>query len=195
MIRLFNAGSLVLTLFLAGCGIRENIRPGSTLEVDNESAVLVMGLSPNYRFHLIRGPIKDNVWERPAVDVPEVNLFPDNGYLIVKLKPTAATESFSFSLIFPEKGRPYGPCQDSTAPTFDLKGGAVNYVGDLRYTFDGSSLRYEYSLDETKARTFLNTNYPGYVDSLQVKPIKLMKVKSTICDQRTITVPIFIPRR
>src|SRR6266513_3170206 len=173
MIRLFNAGSLVLTLFLAGCGIRENIRPGSTLEVDNESAVLVM----------------------PVVDVPEVNLFPNNGYLIVKLKPTAATESFSFSLIFPEKGRPYGPCQDSTAPTFDLKGGAVNYVGDLRYTFDGSSLRYEYSLDETKARTFLNTNYPGYVDSLQVKPIKLMKVKSNICDQRTITVPIFIPRR
>jgi hypothetical protein len=195
MIRLFNACALVVALFLAGCGIRENIRPGAALEMDSESAVLVMGLSPNYRFHFIRGPVENNVWERPVVDVPEINLSPDSGYLVVKLKPTAATESFGISLVFPEKGRPYGPCQDSTAPTFGLKGGAVNYVGDLRYTFDGSSLRYEYSLDETKARTFLNANYPGYVDSLQVNPIKLMKVKSTICNQRTITAPILIPGR
>jgi len=195
MIRLFNASALIATLFLVGCGIRENIRPGSALELDNESAVLIMEFSPNYRIHLIRGPIEDDVWERPVVDVPEVNLFPDNGYLIVKLKPTAASESFGISLIFPGKGRPYGPCQDSIAPTFGLKGGAVNYVGDLSYTFDGSSLHYEYSLDESKARNFLKANYPGYVESLQVRPIKLMKVRSKICDRRTTTIPIYIQRR
>jgi len=195
MTRLLNTGALIAVLSLAGCGIRENIRPGAALEVDNESAVLVMGFSPNYRIHLIRGPIEDDVWERPVVDVPEVNLFPSDGYLIVKLKPTAATERFGISLIFPERGRPYGPCQDSIAPAFGLKGGAVNYVGDLSYAFDGSSLRYEYSLDEGKARSFLKANYPGYVESLQVQPMKLMKVRSKICDQRSTTIPIHIQRR
>lgn len=185
--------ALFVTLALVGCGIRQNIRHGESLQLDNESAVLFLGVAPGYRIHLLRGTVTDDVWTRPAVDVPEVNLTPEAGYIFVKVKPTTPDKRLGVSLIFPE-GKPYGPCQGSTAPVFTVKAGTITYVGDLRYQFAAGQLRYDYTVDEEKARSFLKASYPGLGSAMTTIPMVPMKVNSSFCDPKTVTIPIYIRR-
>lgn len=184
---------VVASLLLVGCGTRQNIRHGESLQLDNDSAVLFLGVDPGYRIHLLRGAVADNVWTRPSVDVPEVNLAPEAGYIFVKVKPTTAEKRLGVSLLFPE-GKAFGPCQDSIAPVFTVKAGTITYVGDLQYQFNSGKLRYDYVVDEEKARSFLKTNYPGLGSMMTTIPMVPMKVNSNFCDPKTVTIPIYIRR-
>jgi hypothetical protein len=168
---------LCAAVLLTACGTMRNIQKGSALEVDDNSAVMVLGVTPRIRIHLLRGAIEGDYWVMPNFDVPEVNLFPEDGYIVVRSKPTTTTERFGVSSVFPGGGA-YGPCRDSLGPTFVLRGGAVNYLGELRYSFDGAVVRHEHSVDEAKVRSFLNANYPGYSERLVIYPVTKMKVKS-----------------
>lgn len=184
---------LVLAIATAGCGTSSNIQPGERPDLSGESSMLFLGVTPAYRIHLLRGDAVNGIWERPAVDIPEVNITPENGYIFVKLKPTTKARRLGVSLIFPE-GQAFGPCRDSIAPTFILKAGAVTYVGDLHYEFLGGQLRYHYSVDEEKAKAFLRRYYPQSEGSMTTIPMTPMKVQSNICDPKTITIPIYVPR-
>ena len=176
---------------LSACG-QSTIRSGSSLQVDAQTSVLVLGMSPNYRIHLLRGQIADGTWVRPTLDVPEVNAFPDeNGYIVVKLKPTTEAEKLGVSLVFPG-GVPYGPCQGYQNPIFTLPPGTITYVGDLHYTFDGSTLHYSVSSDAKKARAYLASKYQSN-GPVEVRLMEVMKVRSGLCHQKTTTIPIFIP--
>lgn len=185
--------AVFLLLALGGCGISGNIKPGERPQLDEHSAVLFLGVTPAYRIHLLRGRVENDVWARPTVDVPEVNITPESGYIFVKVRPTTPEERLGVSLIFPQ-GRGYGPCQDSIAPIFALKPGTISYVGDLHYSFSDKRLRYDYTIEEDKAREFLRTNYPGTETAMTTVPMVPMKVKSTFCDPRTITIPVYVPR-
>jgi hypothetical protein len=188
-------GVAVVVLSLFGCGA-SNIRSGSSLDLDDNSAFLLLGMTPEYRIHLLHGSIEGSVWVRPKLDVPEVNTFPENGYILVKVKPTTPTDRMSVSIVFPEKrGQGHGPCMNSIAPTFELEPGAITYVGHLEYLFDGQQLRYTSKIDEDAAKAFLKANYPGYAGAFHSRPMTQMKVNSHFCDPRTITIPIYIPRR
>jgi hypothetical protein len=184
---------MVLALAAAGCGIHTNIKPRDDLRLDTKSAVLLLGVMPAYRVHLLRGDVTNGVWERPTVDTPEINMAPESGYIFVKLEPTSENKRLGVSMIFPEPRRAYGPCQDSIAPTFTLKPGTINYVGDLQYTYTGGKLRYDYTIDEGKAKAFVRANYPSLESVMTTVPMAPMKVKSTFCDPRTITIPVYLP--
>jgi hypothetical protein len=185
---------MVLAVSAAGCGIRSNIKPGDDLQLDTKSAVLLLGVTPAYRVHLLRGDVANGVWERPTVDTPEVNMAPESGYIFVKIEPTSDSKRLGISMIVPEPRRLFGPCQDSIAPTFTLKPGTINYVGDLQYTYTGGQLQYDYSVEEGKAKAFLRGHYPSLEGFMSTVPMVPMKVKSTFCDPRTITIPIYLPR-
>ncbi len=148
-----------------------------------------MGLSPDdYSIHLLRGPANSGVWTRPHLDVPEVAVGANDGYIVVKVPPTTGSEMMGLSLVFPGA---YGPCQDSMTPAFTLKGGTVNYVGDLQFKREGSSLGFHNSIDEDKAREYLKARYHGFAERMETFPMKLMKVNSTLCNSKTIT--IYLP--
>lgn len=183
---------LILALAAGGCGVSSNIKRGEGLGLDNESAVLFLGVTPAYRVHLLRGNVVNGVWERPTVDTPEVNIIAESGYIFVKVKPTTEAKRLGVSLVFPE-GRMFGPCQDSIVPVFTLNPGTISYVGDLQYTYSGAQLRYDYTVDEDKARAFLRANYPNSEVAMTTIPMTPMKVKSTVCNPRTITIPIYMP--
>jgi len=194
MIKKYTIAYLVVLSFLAGCGTTSNLAPGSGFSADDGSAILVLGLNPRYRIHMLRGPIEDGMWVRPKVDVPEINLFPENGYIVVKVKPTTPSEPLSLSLVFPGKGS-FGPCQDANGPVFFAKAGAVNYVGDLNYHFNGSELRFEHTLKEENVRKFLRASYPGYEERLVVHPVRHLKVKTSRCSENSVPIPVYIPSR
>lgn len=190
---LYNTLMIGLILLLGGCGISSNVKPGEKLLLDEHSSVLFLGVTPAYRIHLLRGKVENNVWDRPTVDVPEINITPESGYIFVKVKPTTPEERLGVSLIFPD-GQSYGPCQDSIAPIFMLKPGTISYVGNLHYSRSGSQLRYDYTVEEQKAVEFLRKNYPGTETAMTTTPMVPMKVNTTLCTPKSITIPIYIPR-
>lgn len=187
MNRLSKVAILLATLFISACGTSKNIQVGSNPELDADTGILVFGLSPNYRVHLTRGSTENNTWNRPGFDVPEINLYPENGYIVVKARRTGESQALGVSLIFPEE-RPYGPCQGGDSPTFVIMPGVVNYAGDLNYVFDDAGLRFTHSLDEKKARAFLGENYPKFTDKLVIRPMTIMKTNSNLCTSKTITI-------
>lgn len=183
-------------LLLSACGAR-NIPPGSTFDPNADSAVLLMGFAPRSRIHLVRGAVESGVWQRPVVDVPEVNAFPEDGYVLVRAKPTRPDQRMGVSRIFDEAGsiltggRSYGPCNGTVGPTFELRAGAVTYVGDLRYSTAAGGLEFAYGVDEAKARAFLEQKYPSYAAALRTQPMVPMKVRSDACEPKVIVVPVF----
>lgn len=181
----------VAFLFLAACGVSENIKPGATIDPAKKPTVLMLGFSPDYRVHLFRGTFENNIWDRRGLNVPEVNIFPSNGYILVEVKPTTPEYPLGVGTIFIGYTG-YGPCQDSLTPVFDLKEGAVNYVGHLAYTMDGNQLHFTSSIREDEAKNYLKKYYPGLVDSFVLNPMKVVKVISTFCNKRTMTIPIYI---
>jgi hypothetical protein len=188
MIRLFKAAIIFsITLFISACGTTSNIQVGTNPELDSDTGILVFGLSPDYRIHLTRGSTANNIWNRPHLDVPEINLKPEKGYIVVRARRTAESQALGVSMIFPEKGA-FGPCQGADSPTFVVKPGVVNYVGDLNYIFDNVGLRFTHTLDEKKVRVFLDDNYPKFTEKLVIQPMTIMKTDSTLCTPKTITI-------
>ena len=189
--RFIRFGIISIIVFLTSCGISENIKPGADISLDEASAILVLGFSPDYRIHLLRGSLENNVWTRPGIDVPEVNIFPTNGYVIVKVKPTTPTNALGIGAIYLDYTG-YGPCQDSISPVFELQGGSVNYVGHLSYAYKGKTLKYQSSIKNEEAKAYLEANYPSLARSLVYNPMRMLKVNSGFCNSTTITVPVYI---
>jgi len=184
---------LFLSIFLlSSCGIKHNLKPGSTLDIDKTKTVLMLGYSPNYRIHFIHGSFENDIWTRPTIDIPDINIEPVGEYIIIDTEPTSPEKPLGISMIFPFNWTGFGPCQDSMSPIFNLKPGVVNYVGDLAYSFDGQKLQYKSSINNQKAKDFLKANYPDFVKSLEFNPMKMVKVNSGVCSPKTITVPIYI---
>jgi hypothetical protein len=190
MIKLFKVAIFFsVILFISACGTTKNIQVGSNPELDADTGILVFGLLPNYQIHLTRGNTENNIWNRPYMDVPEINVKPENGYIVVKARRTGESQALGVSLIFPGKGA-YGPCQGADSPTFVVKPGVVNYVGDLNYIFDNAGLSFTHTLDEKKVRVYLDENYPKFTEKLVVQPMTIMKTNSTLCTPKTITIQL-----
>jgi hypothetical protein len=191
----WRALALLAVCGLTGCGISSNLKSdGRAVRIAPNESVLLLGLDPNMRVHLLRGKSQYGFWNRPNIDVPEVNLFPEQGFVTVKVPATAADELLGVSLVFPG-GRAYGPCDGDKTPVFALKGGAVTYVGNLSYSTSGGSLSFSDKVDESAARAFLGENHPALAAQMVTQPLKLMAVHSNLCSQGTAYIPIYIPSR
>ena len=94
--------------------------------------------------------------------------------------------------MFPD-GKPYGPCQDSVGPTWELKPGRVNYLGELTYSFENSELRVSYDIREDRARAFLNASHAGYTSAFLTQAAIPMTIRSNVCDGRRVTIRVFTP--
>lgn len=181
MIRLFKAAIIIsITCFITACGTTKNIQVGSNPKLDANTGILVLGLSPNYIINLTRGKTENNTWDRSQIDVAELCLKPEKGYIVVLARRTDESQALGVSLILPEKGM-YGPCQGANSPTFIIKPGVVNYAGDLTYTLDDIGMSFTHTIDEKKVRAFLDENYPKFTEKLIVQPMTIMKTNSTLC--------------
>ena len=182
------------SMMLCSCGVRENIRPNSPLNL-SESAILFLGFTPKYKVALIRSPVEGGVWQQAVLHTPDVATSPENGYILVKVKPTVASERMSVSLIVIDR-KVYAPCPNSIGPTFAVKPGVVNYLGDLSYTVDeNDNLKYTYEVGEDRAKEFLREHYPGYIDLFETQPMIPMKIANSVCHPGNQFVPIVVPTR
>jgi hypothetical protein len=182
-------------MMLSSCGVRENIRPNSPLDLKSESAILFLGFTPKYKVALIRSPVEGGVWQQAVLHTPDVTTTPENGYILVKVRPTVASERMSVSLVVIDR-KVYAPCPNSLGPTFALKPGVVNYLGDLSYAVDENhNLKYTYEVGEDRAKKFLREHYPGYIDLFETQPMIPMKIANSVCHPGAQFIPIVVPTR
>jgi hypothetical protein len=174
----------------------KNVAPGAAAKLSDSEAIAVIGMRQPYRVHLQLGRMQDDVWHIPAFSSPEANLFPEHGYIVVKLPAPKATERFSIPMVLPEgiglTSRSYIPCAGTTAPSFTLKAGAVNYVGHISYDLSRDTTAFELSLEEEAAAEFLAATYPELAKSVHLSPMAATEVAGTDC-RPTIYIPIFVP--
>jgi hypothetical protein len=181
---------------LSACGVRQNLRPDEPVQLSGTEAILLMGMQPaGYRLHLLRGKVDEGHWVRPTVDVPEVNIEAEAGFIMVKVAPTLPGERMGVATVFPGSNQAYGPCNGTASPTFELKPGVVNYVGDLSYALANRKLSYAYSENGQQARKFLAERFPSLVPKLAVTGAQIMPVRTGFCNPTTITIPVYINRR
>jgi hypothetical protein len=170
---------IVSCLCLCACGV-QNIRPTSAPQLEADSAILLLGMTPRWRIQLFRGQVENDTWSVSGVTSGEVNTVPENGYVIVKVKPTAPSEAMGILRIFPSLIA-YTPCQDARSPTFALSAGVVNYVGDVSFEVANGGLQYSYSTNIEKAKAFLATHYPGYVNAFESHSMVARKASGGGC--------------
>ena len=183
--------AIVASLSLSACGAK-NIRPNSGMQLQDDSAVLLLGMTPNWRIQMFRTHVEDDgtIASPSQLQSVEINTFPDNGYVIVKVKPTAASERISVEAVFPGM-IPYMPCEDSRKPTFVLQAGKVNYVGDLDFTMVDGTPHYSSTSNPEKAQQFLTTYYPQYVSAFESHPMAQLNAHKGRCGN--VTFPLVIP--
>jgi hypothetical protein len=176
---------LIVTLVLGGCITMKNVTPGTATTLSKSEAIAVIGMHQRYRVHLQLGRVEDTAWHMPALASPAANLFPEHGYIVVKLPVPKAGERFSIPLVLPNGigvgGRDHVPCPGTTAPSFTLEPGAVNYVGHISYDFSKDPVSYELSLEQEAAGKFLASTYPEFAKSVRVSPISSITVAGTDC--------------
>src|SRR5688500_17384808 len=98
-----------------------NVKPGADLQLKSNEAIAVIGMHQRYRVHLQSGKVVDGAWHMRFAN-PEANVYPEYGYIVVKLPVLDAGRSYSIPMVLPEgiglRADMYVPCPGTTAPTF-----------------------------------------------------------------------------
>lgn len=188
---------MLMSMWLGGCITMTNVPRARAPEIGDSEAIVVMGMHQRYRVHLQRGRVKDGVWHMPGFSSPDANLYPEGGYIVVKVPAPKADESFSVPMVLPDgislTSKSYVPCAGNAAPVFTPKAGSVTYIGHISYDFLDEAEPYKLSWDEAAALAFLAENYPQLPKTVHAAPMTSMKVMGTECRMQII-IPIFVPR-
>ena len=189
-------------LLLPGCIAFSNLSPSDT-KVSNFEAIVVMGVDPRYRVGIGKGTSSgDGLWTYEA-SVLDANVFPEDGYVVLKLPARNGGESYGLVQILPGgiggAVPRYSPCGGRTVPVFEAPPGDVVYVGDLRFTDAGGALQMGYDHNFPKAVDVLRKTYPALVEQIRAADITFPRTSNMPCRSQSTSVPMIItvpaPRR
>lgn len=188
---------------LSACGVfpdRNNVTRDFDLSKDNSYGVVVMGVDPRYQVGVIAMD-KVSDWEVKQTFSANLDfvIFPEQGYIVAKLKPLADNQRYVLFQIAPNGlgngtgAGVYYPCTGDEALTFKVSPGEVTYLGDVSFSLGDQGLQAGYSKDPARARAFLASAYPHLVQStLMEEQMQPMQVYSRACSG--LHVMLSIPR-
>ena len=164
---------LVIIIVLSGCGISQNVKKGQNFEISPDEAIMVLGFDPEVRIHLVRGKLQGGVIDFPRLYTPEINIFPTNGYVIVKVKPTLYLKYLGIVSVFSGL-KPFVPC--SEVPVIQLDPGVINYVGHLSVGFSsGGRVSLKHTQKNRETADYLKANYGVKGVKLIANPMRFME--------------------
>jgi hypothetical protein len=149
--------------WLAACGVTANLPVGQPVRIDKDEAVLVLGVRPDYKLHIVYGyRVSDTVWEIDVPDIPQANLGPSGGYIVIRLAPTHSGVEYGVSLA--QDLRVDGPllfaCKGSNTIAFALPAGQATYVGELLFSETDAGVLARLTVDPQRAQRYLAQAYP-----------------------------------
>jgi hypothetical protein len=180
---------------LSGCVTTSNLATGNgSASVDMSESVVIIGVTPRYRVALVKGTPHGDSWSRDHSSVATTNTYPDDGYIVVKIPARSGTGSYGVGQILPEGiggfAPQYVPCTGHTLVTFEAPAGKVTYVGDIQFSINGQTARYQYSHNLEQARRFLSSKYPALAAKVEGQDARLLTMDNTNCGPATLSVPV-----
>lgn len=166
--------------------------------------MVILGVLPSYQVNFHNGSADGTYWTPSnGLSSSGANVFPENGYIVVKVPSLSEAESYGVVEIMPRgfAGYNFVACAGDKMPAFQAPAGRVIYVGDIHYDLDlqtGDKLSYEYTLNPEKARQFLTSYYPDLASKMETQEAQELVSKSRECDRPMLVaaggVMIPIPR-
>jgi hypothetical protein len=178
--------SAVAALIAMGCGTRSHRHPGADFAVGKSSSVVVMGVSPEMRIRVYQGWGDGKEWEQNKLAKEMINAGPENGYVVVSMKPTFKGESYGIMRVIPSVVNVLSVCTGGATAAFEVPPSSVVYVGDFRLTND-EEYKVEISFELEKARAFMKTTYPELAEKLVKGKAKVAKVTNGQCDGKPVS--------
>jgi hypothetical protein len=178
--------SAVATMVAMGCGATSNRHPGADFTVGKFSSVVVMGVSPEVRFRAYQGWSDGKEWEQNKLAKATINTNPENGYVVVSMKPTLKGESYGILRVIPSVVNVLSVCTGGSTAVFEVPSSSVVYVGEFRLTND-DEYRVEVGYDFDKALSFMKKTYPSLADRLAKSRARVAKVTNGQCDGKPVS--------
>jgi hypothetical protein len=174
-----------LLLTTAACAPMKNLDRNVPFDAASGDSVVVMGVEPRYRVGVRNGTIREGVFRVSREEKGWANAFPEDGYIVFRVRPKAAGEHYGIVHVLPEGvglGVPtLSPCDGADTATFEIKPGQVVYVGDVRYVGTQERMRPRYSFNLAAAQEFIDQNYPRLKRPLTTSRFEIMQVGSMPC--------------
>lgn len=184
------------------CASTSKLPPNSPVSIEENETVVILGVLPSYQVVLGIGSADGDYWNAPS-SVGFSPDYPENGYVVSKVRATGEAESYGVVGIMPRgfAGYRFVPCAGDKMLTFQAPAGKVIYIGDIHYDLDlqtGDKLSYEHALNPDKARQFLSSYYPDLASKMETQEAKELVSKLRECDRPMLVaaggVMIPIPR-
>lgn len=179
---------------LSACGLfpdRENLKPGADFDSADPGAIVVLGVDPAYQVGVqAMHVLSPTTFEQEATGGMAFVIFPEDGYIVAKVKPLKKDERYIIYQIAPQgisasnaiSGEGvFFACEGANAPTFDVEPGQVSYLGDIHFQVTGNNLTITHGFNPDAAREFLRNKYPKLADKIVPGNMTEMKIIGKPC--------------
>lgn len=156
---------LSVCFLLMSCATTGNLDSNYELKERNPESVLILGVNQqrDYRIALNHGTIESERLGCHGLPIPDVNVVPKDGFIVVKLPPTDINKRYVVGgVVLNGTILAWLPRDGHLNPVITVPPHSVVYVGTLDVVDDSKTdqLTIRESFDFESARTFMNGNYP-----------------------------------
>jgi hypothetical protein len=163
--------ALLVTL-AGGCAITQNLEKDERFNGTAADAVLIF-----------TAPSTATIWLRPGTD-DGVNwscdvlrsgyrVYPDGGFVVVKVKPRTGNERYAIAELAtgPNGADPKSALEGASIPTFNAPPGKVTLVGGITAVDQGDDVRLDQDESATRERAerYLARSYPNLIEPVMGK--------------------------
>lgn len=85
-------------------------------------------------------------------------------------------------------GQMFSPCKDQKAITFEIEGGSLIYLGDLKFVRTGGRLTYTLENNLEAATAYVKTTYPEFSGPIEFREVDLFPSKDKCFRPEPITI-------
>lgn len=176
--------TILSVMALSACVSFSGLDPASNYAEIGDSSVIVLGVTPRYRVHIYEGERAGDKWNRDQV-MTKLNVYPEDGYIVAKVPARSGALNYGIGGILPNGigGGLFTPCLGKSTITFDAPKGKVVYVGDVKLTSTGQTVRYEASSNPEAAMTHIKARFPRLAGQVVVGGFQLRELANTPCVQ------------
>lgn len=178
--------SAVATMVAMGCGATSRRPSDADFDVGKSSSVVVMGVSPAARLRAFQGWSDGEEWEQNKLAKAAINAIPENGYVVVSMKPTLKGEGYGIMRVIPSVLNVLTVCTGGTTAVFEVPPNSVVYVGDFSLTND-AEYEVDIGYDFDKALSFMRKTYPLLAERLAKSRARVAKVTNGQCDGKPVS--------
>ena len=179
---------LYASVVVSACGVRSNLKPGTSARTDAQSTIVVLGVKAGHAIRLHTGDIQGTMWNFNFFPDPAARAWPDkDGYLVLKLAPLPPGQAYGVTQITVDDiGSPpqfFEMCNGNSTVSFEAPAGKVVYAGDLEFerSPDRRSISYRLVSDENRVREYLRNRYPALAHELVIGNPVVRKMRGLIC--------------